>query len=86
MSDVIRKKTNTKKLFQNQSKTKKQNQIKNMLTYLSTHIRNKLKKNNKCFKCNKKKHISINKKISCEYKKQIIEKKIQILLFEINIK
>ena len=52
--EIIRKDSNVKKLIENKSKTKAQNMIKNMLSRFFAHIRNKFKKNDRCFKCEKK--------------------------------
>ena len=84
-NEVTRKDTDTKKTLQKRPRTKKRDLLRNMLALLPAHIRNKLRKNSKCFKCGKKGHISTNAGAPCEHKKQITEKKAQALLSEIKI-
>ena len=65
IKNMNRKKTNFKKVSKNKFKTKKHNAMKNIIFKLSIHIRVKLRKTNKCFKCETTKHISIDSNASC---------------------
>ena len=75
IENINRKKTNFKKILKNKFKTKKHNAMKNIIFKLSIHIRVKLRKTNKCFKCETTKHMSIDSNASCQKKITSHEKK-----------
>ena len=54
-----------------------------MLKRFSIHIRQKFKKNNKCFKCEKKNYIFVNKNVLCKNKNVITREKTKTLFSEI---
>ena len=78
VEDMSRKKTSFRKISKNKFKTKKHNAMKNIIFKLSTHIRIKLRKTNKCFKCEATKHMSIDSNASCQKKNHITREKIEI--------
>ena len=83
--EVVRKDTGIKKPVQERPKTKERGRISNMLARLPAHIRNKLRKEGRCFKCGGKGHISTDVGAPCEHEEQITEQKVQALLSELGI-
>ena len=85
VEDMSRKKTNFKKISRNKFKTKEHNAMKNMIFKLSTHIRIKLRKINKCFKCETTSHMLIDSNASCQKKNHITREKIEVFLSKMSI-
>ena len=83
--NLTRKDTNFKKFLRDRSKTKGQSSLNIMLKRLSTHIRQKFKKNGKCFKCEEKNYIFVNKNVLCKDKNVITREKTKTLLSKMNI-
>ena len=85
VSKTSRKKTIIKNFFEKRFKIKAQFAVKAMLTRLFTHIKNKFKKKERCFKCESKKHMTFDLNASCKNKKQIIRESVETLLSKISI-
>ena len=83
--NVNRKQNNFKKISKNKFKTRKFNATKNMIIKLSFHIRTKLRKTKKCFKCEKIKHVFNDSNASYQKKNHITRKKIEIFFSKMNI-
>ena len=76
--NVSRKQSNFKKVSKNKFKTRKFNVMKNMIIKLSFHIRTKLRKTKKCFKCEEIEHVFNDSNASCQKKNHITREKIEI--------
>ena len=84
--ETIRKNANSKKFMSERFKIKTQTLTKNMLSRFFAHIRNKFKKNDRCFKCKKKEHIMTDFDVSYQNKNQINREKAKTLFSEMSIK
>ena len=84
--DIARKKIFLKKFIRERFKAEKQAIVEEVLMRLSVWIRIKFRKNERCFKCEAKRHIATDINVSCKDKNQITREKAEILLSEMNIK
>ena len=84
-SKTSRKKTITKKSFEERLKIRAQFAVKVMLTRLSAHIRNRFKKEERCFKCESKKHMTFDLNAPCKNKEQITRESAEALLSKMSI-
>ena len=81
-----RKNIEFKKIVKSQFKSADQIALKKMLSKLLVHIRNKFRKENKCFKCDLLKHMFFDSNVFCREKSQITKNKAEALLSKMKIK
>lgn len=84
-TDLARKDTGLKKPLRDRSRTKGQSPLDIMLGRLPAHIRQKFRKDGRCFKCGGKGHISVDKDAPCKDKDAITREKAEALLSEMGI-
>ena len=83
--DVGRKQSSLKKAPRNKSRTREPNAMEDMIAKLPSHIRTKLRKAGRCFKCGGVGHVSSDPDAPCQGRSHITREKAEALLSEMGI-
>ena len=83
--DMGRKETSFRKAPRNKSKTREHNAMEDMISKLPAHIRAKLRKAGRCFKCGAAGHMSTDPDAPCQGRSHITREKAEALLSEMGI-